>query len=156
MRRKDREKEEAFALQVLEHCEYATMATVDSKGMPYCVPLSPVLVGKTIYFHGALAGKKLENIKEHPQVCVSAVGHTKRVPEEFTTEFESAIVFGRCQVVEEEEEKTMALMAICEKYAKSHLHQAKEAIERSISRTAVIKVEIQSITGKAKVCPPKG
>ncbi len=156
MRRKDREKEEAFALEVLEHCEYATMATVDGKGMPYCVPLSPVLVGKTIYFHCALEGKKLENIKAHPQVCVSAVGRTKRVPEDLTMEFESAIVFGECQLVEEEEEKIMALMAICEKYAKSHLHQAKEAIERSLSRTGILKVEIESISGKAKVCPPKG
>lgn len=86
MRRKDRKKDADFALEVLRDCEYATLATVNEDGTPYCIPISPVLVDGCIYFHCALEGKKLDNINQNPNVCVSCVRHTKLVPEKFTTE----------------------------------------------------------------------
>ena len=153
MRRKDREKDEAFALAVLENCEYATLATVNPDGTPYCIPISPVLSGKNIYFHCALEGMKLDNIGHNANVCISAVGHTKLVPDKFTTEFESAVAFGKCVLVNNEDEKIHALRLICEKYAKSNLVNFDNAIKRSLSRTGIGRITIDSITGKAKKYP---
>ena len=151
MRRKDREKDASFALEVLRDCEYATLATINPDGTPYCIPVSPVLKDDTIYFHCALEGKKLTNIANNNAVCISGVRHTRLVPEKFTTEFESAVAFGNCVMVQDDDEKIMALRLICEKYAAENSGEFENAISRSLARTGVVKVEITGITGKAKI-----
>lgn len=150
MRRKDREQGREFALNVLRGCEYATLATVNLDGSPYSVPISPVLVGETVYFHCALEGQKIDNIANLDKVCLSCVGYTKLVPEKFTTEYESAVATGRCTVVTDREEKIMALRGICEKYAASNMDAFEGAVTKSLARTGICKVEIEQITGKGK------
>lgn len=62
MRRKDKERDAAFAWQVMAEAPYATLSLVDGEGRPYAVPVSQAAwpEGKCIYFHCALAGKKYE------------------------------------------------------------------------------------------------
>ena len=150
MRRKDREKDAAFALEVMRDCEYATLATTNPDGTPYCIPISPAVQGSTIYFHCALEGQKLTNINKNNSVCISAVRHTKLLPEQFTTEYESAVAFGRCSIVTDDDEKTTALKLFCEKYAKNYMEQAVKKITRLLNDVCVCKIEIEKITGKAK------
>ena len=65
------------------------------------------------YFHGALEGKKLEAIKAHPEVCLSAI--TRCAPTvgpkdwSFTLQFKSAIAFGKAEIVTEDAEKIHGL-----------------------------------------------
>ena len=40
MRRKDRERDAAFAWQVMTAAPYATLSLVDESGKPYAVPVS--------------------------------------------------------------------------------------------------------------------
>ncbi|MEG0918810.1 MAG: pyridoxamine 5'-phosphate oxidase family protein [Anaerovoracaceae bacterium] len=150
MRRKDREMSPEFGLQVIENCQYGTLATVNQDGRPYCIPVSPVVSEGVIYFHSAAAGHKVENLMGCQDVCLSAVGQTQLVPEEFTTKFESGVVFGKCHQVLDEAEKIEALRCICEKYAHSNMKGFQDAITRSLGRTAVFKIEIDQVTGKAK------
>ncbi|MBQ1996350.1 MAG: pyridoxamine 5'-phosphate oxidase family protein [Clostridia bacterium] len=150
MRRKDREQTKEFALKVADNCDYAVMSMVDPDGNPYCVPLSIVREGENLYFHCALEGYKLECLRNNNNVCISCVGRTKNVPEEFTTEFESAIIRGKAFEVIEKEEKIHALKLICLRYAKSNMANFDSAIEQSLTRTGIWKIEIEDITGKAK------
>lgn len=150
MRRKDREQTKEFALKVADNCDYAVMSMVDPDGNPYCVPLSIVREGENLYFHCALEGHKLECLRNNSNVCVSCVGRTKNVPEEFTTEFESAIIRGKAFEVTEKEEKIHALKLICLRYAESNMANFGSAIEQSLTRTGIWKIEIEDITGKAK------
>ena len=149
MRRKDRERDESFALEVLRDCEYATLATTNPDGTPYCIPISPVLIENTIYFHCAPEGQKLENINKNNIVCISGVGYTKLIPEKITTEYESAVATGKCYIVTDNEENIMALKAICEKYAKSSMEHFEKKIAEYSHRTCVCKIELMKITGKA-------
>ena len=151
MRRKDREKDAVFALEVLRDCEYATLATVNSDGTPYCIPISPVVIGNSIYFHCATEGKKLDNINKNIAVCISCVRYIKPVPEKFTTEYESTVAMGQCETVSDKEEKITALRAICEKYAKSNMGGFDDEIAKSLNRTCICRVDIQQITGKANI-----
>ncbi len=151
MRRKDREMDNIFALEVLRDCEYATLATVNEDNTPYCIPISLVLIDNCIYFHCASEGKKLDNIKLNQNVCISCVRHTKLIPEKFTTEFESSVAIGKCEIVNDDTEKILALKLICEKYASSNMAEFDNAIKRSLSKTTVCKIIIECITGKAKI-----
>lgn len=152
MRRKDRERDEVFARDVLDRCEYATLAMVDEEGTPYCVPISPVMVDGALCFHSARHGRKADLMRANPQVCVTAVCDTRLVPEDFTTEFASAVACGRAAEVTDDAEKVRVLRALCERYAASNMAGFGDAIERSLKRTAIWKVELEEVTGKAKVC----
>ena len=126
------------------------MSVVDPEGKPYCVPLSIVREEEKLYFHCALEGFKTDCLRNSNDVCVSCVGKTKNIPEEFTTEFESAIIRGKAFEVTDKEEKIHALKLICLRYAESNMADFDSAIERSLSRTGIWKIEIADITGKRK------
>jgi len=152
MRRKDRERGSAFALEVLRDCEYATLATVNADGSPYCIPISPVLVdGDTVYFHSATEGQKLDNINNNSAVSISCVRHSIVIPEKFTVEYESAVVTGACSVVSDKDEKILALKKLSEKYAINHMNHFDREMEKYFHRTCVCKIDIVQITGKANI-----
>ena len=151
MRRKDRERDASFALEVLRDCEYGTLATINTDGTPYCIPISLVLVENTVYFHCATEGQKLVNISKNNSVCISCVRHTKLVPEKFALEYESAVATGTCVIVSDDDEKIRVLKKVGEKYAKSEMEHVGEKIAKSLHNTCVCKVDIIQITGKASV-----
>jgi len=151
MRRKDREKDASFAFEVLRDCEYATLATINPDGTPYCIPISPVLVDNVIYFHCATEGQKLVNINDNNRICMSCVRHTKPIAETFTAEYESAVVFGKCIIVSNDDEKIMALRKLCEKYAESNMDNFDNSIAKWFHMTCVCKIDIEQITGKSNM-----
>lgn len=150
MRRKDRETDEAAALAVADKCEYAVLSTINEDGTPYCVPVSPVRDGRFIYFHCAKAGQKVDNLRRSPAVCLACVGDTFRPPDEFTTAYESAIIFGAATEVTEDGERIRALRLLCQRHTPAHMDAFDAEVERSLPRTGVWKISIERITGKAK------
>lgn len=150
MRRKDKALSAQDALQLLRDGEYGVLATVDADGQPYGVPLSYVYINGSIYFHCALVGHKLENINNNAKVSFSVVGRTEIIPAEFTTGFESVIAFGKASVIAGEE-RYQALMGLSEKYSPEFVADAPAYIEKYDKQTAVVRIKVESMTGKAKI-----
>ena len=75
MRRKECERDEAFAWEVLKNAVYSTVSMVHPDGTPYATPVNIVgdEVYKTLYFHCAGAGERWEILKDGAPVCVTAV-----------------------------------------------------------------------------------
>ena len=149
IRRQDRLLDESRAREVLQAGEYGILSMATEQG-GYGVPINYALVRDTIYLHCAPEGRKLRAISADERVSFCVVGHSRVVSEHFTTEFESVIVQGRARVVEAENERRMALRAIVEKYSAEHIEEGLKAIERSIHRTAVIAVNVETFSGKIK------
>lgn len=147
---------EDFALSVADKCEYAVLSMTDTDGDPYCVPVSIAREGMTLYFHSAKTGFKAEAMRKHPKVCVACVGNTHLVPEQFTTEYESAVIRGTAHEVLDEEEKKKALRLICERYTPSNMGGFERAVSESLFRTAIWRIEITEITGKRKKYDSQG
>ena len=123
---------------------------VYQKGYPYCIPISIVRENENIYFHCAKDGKKVELMRKCPNVCMTFVGNTYREKDKFTTKYESAIAYGIAQEVYLEEEKVIALRMLCERHTPTNMENFEKEIAKSLSKTAVWKVTIDSITGKCK------
>jgi hypothetical protein len=153
MRRKDKALLKDDAVRLLQEGEYGVLSTVDGKGQPYGVPLNYVLRNDCLYFHCALEGHKLDNLLANSRVSFCVVGRTNVLPAEFSTEFESVIVFGEASVVQGNE-RYQALVGLLEKYSPEFLDEGRAYIEKFDNRTKVVRIEIDSITGKAKY-PPK-
>lgn len=156
MRRKDRALtvEESFSL--LERGVFGTLAVMDGSGWPYAIPLSYVVMDGRLYFHSAAKGRKVEALAACDKVSFSVVGDVEAVyTKDFTTWYESVMVFGRVSLVEDEQEKFRSLEELARKYLPEHMDKADQDIRRSISRTYVYRLVPELVTGKAKKPGPK-
>lgn len=172
MRRKDRAMDEDFAYSVIDKAGYATLATINEDGSPYCIPVSFAREGNRLYLHSAYQGAKMDNIRRNPQVCLSFVGEVQVPPPRtgeqiaeamkdpktfgkylgtiFTTEYESAVIFGTATIIEDREEKIRGLKLIAEKYTPWNMPYFEAAVEASLKVTCVLRIEITAVTGKRK------
>ena len=149
-RRRDRIWDEAEARRLLARGEYGFLAMNGIDGYGYGVPLSYVYAGDRIYFHCAPQGYKLECLAADARVCFCVVGHTRVVPEDFTTAYESAMAFGRVVCGLSDAEKAEALDGLVRKYSPDHLVRSKTYIARSFARTNVLRLDIEHVAGKCK------
>ena len=145
-----------WALEVMHKAPYITVSFTDAMGRPYGLPLSLASAdGVNWYFHCALEGKKLDAIKIHPEVCLSAV--TRCTPTvgpkdaTFTLQYKSAIAFGKATIVEDDVDKTKGLRLICERFLPDHMAAFDSSINRSLHRTAVVRITLtEPPVGKRK------
>ena len=152
----------AFALEVLDKAPYITISFTRPNGTPYGVPLSLARTDdKTFYFHCALDGEKLDCIAANSNVALSAV--TRCTPTvgpkdgSFTLQYKSAMAVGKAVMVTDREEKIEALKAICLRFLPKHMDAFDDAIQRSLERTAVVKITLtEPPTGKRKQYDKEG
>lgn len=162
MRRADREMSEKFAIEVFNKAPFVTVSFTRADNTPYCIPLSVVVKDeRTMYFHCAKEGEKLDCIAHTPNVCLSAVSRCKPTmgPKDgnFTLEFKSAVAFGTATMVEDEEEKAEAMRIICKRFLPEHMDRFDEALRRSLAHTAVVRITLSGpATGKRKEYGPDG
>ena len=149
VRRKDREISIDVATQLLAEGEYGVLSTAGLDGQAYGVPLNYIYKDNCLYFHCALEGHKLDNIKANNKVSFCVVGKTRVLPDKFTAEYESAIAFGTATEVQGSERQD-ALLSILEKYSPDFMEEGKKTIAKYENKTRIIKMAINHLTGKAR------
>jgi hypothetical protein len=149
IRRKDRQIQNDEVIRLLGNCDYGVLSTVGSDNQPYGVPLNYVYQDNCIYFHSAITGHKIENLESNSKVSFCIVGRTKVLPNKFTTEYESAVIYGTATIVQGEDRQN-ALLLLLKKYSPEHISEGKEIIQKQDKATKVIRIEIEHMTGKAR------
>jgi nitroimidazol reductase NimA-like FMN-containing flavoprotein (pyridoxamine 5'-phosphate oxidase superfamily) len=149
MRRKDREITEDEAIEILIKGEHGILSMCSPENEGYGIPLNYVLDNHQIYFHCAAAGSKLDYLRNNNKVSFCVVGNTTVIPSDFGTLYESTIVSGTTSEVDGNE-KREALKRIIEKYSADFIIEGNEYIDKLYDSVSVIKLSIQSITGKAR------
>ena len=149
VRRQDRLLDEERAREILQVGEYGFLAMASVEG-GYGVPINYAISGDTIYLHCATEGRKLQAVANDDRVTFCVVGEKRLIPEQFTTMYESVVASGSARIVEDGDERRQALRLIVEKYASQHVEEGLKAIERSLHRTAVVAIEVHTLTGKSK------
>ena len=81
------------------------------------------------------------------KVLFCAVGDTKVLPSEFSTNYVSAVAFGVALEVHGTE-RYNALILLLEKFSPDFMEEGKKYIEKLDKVTKVIEIEIQHISGK--------
>lgn len=147
MRRKDRQRDAAFAWAVFDRAPYGVLCLRDGEG-GYGVPVSPARIGETVYFHCALEGKKLSCIAQWPEAALTAA--EVNGPDYFSVCYASAILRGRVTVVEDEREKYEALLAITRRYCPDQIREADAYLRGHLKGTCVCRMDVREITGKER------
>ncbi len=149
VRRKNREVSDADAREILAAADHGVLSTVGPDGWPYGVPVNHVVDGDDIFIHSAMAGHKLENLAYQERVSYCVVASAKVLPERLSTLYESAVVFGRASLVEAAAEKARALELLAVRFCGGLTEAALETIRADGPRTAIVRIRIERITGKA-------
>jgi hypothetical protein len=149
LRRKDRAITEEEAMVLLSRAEYGVLSTVSENGKPYGVPLNFCIIDHCIYFHCAVEGRKIDNIKQNKSVSFCTVGNTEILPDQFGTKYESVIVSGEVEEVFDDN-KQIALEGLLNKYSPDFFDKGLKYIEALREKTRVFKITINSLSGKAR------
>jgi len=123
------------------------LAMVDGD-KPYIVPMNFGYSDGCVFFHSASKGRKIDLIKKNPNVCFEAdqlVRFKKaKLACNWGIEYKSVIGSGKAQLLDNLEEKIKGLNIIMSHYS----DRAFEYPDDMLEKTIVIKVRIDSMTGK--------
>ena len=148
MRRSDKEISDAGVIE-----EILLRATVCRLGLcednqPYVVPLCFGYQENALYFHCGSEGKKIDILRKNNNVCFEVdIDHELIEADQacgWGMKYKSVIGFGKALFIEDIELKREALDIIMHQYSEATFEYTQETIDN----TTIIKVEIESMTGK--------
>lgn len=154
MRRKKQELTQEETKEILLKGTSGVLAVLGGDGYPYAVPLSFVYdaADAAVYFHCARSGHKLDAIRQNEKASFCVIGQDVIVPEEYTTYYTSAIVFGQIHILEDEAEKRRAIEKLAVKYApKDSEAGRKAAINKDFAPLCMLKLSIGHMSGKQSI-----
>lgn len=151
MRRKDRQISREEAMDILSAAEHGILSTVMEDGRSYAVPFNFAAEGESVYLHCSTApGTTLCNIARDERVCFTCVGSTQLLPDKFATLYESCVVFGQAELLQDEAQRRHGLELLLEKYSPAFPEEGQAYIEKLFELTGVIRIKIEHISGKAR------
>ena len=149
MRRSKQELSQKETLDIIENSTSGVLALAGDDGYPYAVPISHAYSDGRLYFHSAIEGHKIDSIKRSGKASFCVISQDDVVPEHYTTNYKSAIAFGCIRIVENEDEKIEILRKLGKRFAPDNTEEMlTDEIAGAISRTAVLEMTIEHLTGK--------
>lgn len=145
MRRKEREcAEPSFFNELLTSAQVMIIA-FQTETFPYVIPVNFVFMDGALYVHSATEGRKLDCLHNAPDVGFSVYELLGIDREKATTLYSSLYGEGQAHLVRHDEEKQAALAALAKKYQS---HCPCPIPDAMLKKTAVLKIEIHSLSGK--------
>ena len=148
MRRSEKEIADRSEIDAIIHRGQVCHLGLSDQGQPYVVPLCFGYDGKALYFHCAKAGRKLDILRRNNKVCFEIASVEGLVEADkgcdWGIRYQSVIGFGVAHLVDDATDKQNALRVIMAQYSQRTFSFPPE----TVLRTAVVKVEIESLTGK--------
>ena len=148
MRRNDKEIHDRDAVEAIIRDSLVCRLALSDENRPYVVPLCFGYRDNALYFHSSPEGKKIEILRKNGNVCFEFDIDQEVVQDEkpckWTMNYRSVIGFGKGSLVENLEEKKKGLDVIMQQYS----GRSYEYLQPEIENTVIIKVEIESMTGK--------
>jgi uncharacterized protein len=148
MRRNEKEIKDPAALRAVIQQSTVCRVGLSDGNRPYIVPLCFGYEEGFLYFHAAHEGQKIEIIKKNSCVCFEFEANAAVVEEQQACDwgmrYQSVIGFGTAVFLEDVEEKRRALEIIMRQYSK----RSFSFPEQALAGTTVIRVAIESMTGK--------
>lgn len=150
--------------ELLQKCRVGRLATQGVDGYPYITPLNYVYFRGSVYFHCALKGEKLDNIRRHDKVCFEvdiplAYLDTRydisRPPCEVGQFYQSAIIRGRAEIVEQMDEKIAALNALMASHEGVDVYEGISEESKAVAFCEVVMIKIDSLSAKAALAQNK-
>lgn len=157
VRRKDRVMESPQQMEeLLEQAAVGRLALVTKEG-PYLVPVNFLFLPGAIYVHCAQAGRKFEALKADGRVCFEVDEAGPQVLSArgcgISQLYRSVLCFGSASFIEDPAEKRAILVKMIEKYVPAS-YPVSPMNEENLTKTALVKIAIETMTGKGQALSP--
>ena len=149
IRKKKNQISTEAAEQLLWEARRGILAVNGREGYPYAIPINYYYDREVqkIYFHGARAGHKAEAIRACDKVCFTVYGGETLRDEAWAPYLQSAVVFGRCRLMESGPEATRRLKQFAMKYYPEE-QLADREIAASGRAAQMFEITIEHVSGK--------
>ena len=146
--------------QFLNDEHVGRISSIDVNGFPQIIPMNFVFQNDAIYIHSHLKGEKLDNISKNNKVGFEADRELEFLPSYFEdphnasladTLYISVVIKGIASFVSDNEEKTLALNGLMEKYQPEGYYDPLKSDMRVLDAVSVIKVNPKTLHGKYKI-----
>ena len=136
------------------------ISSIDKQGFPQIIPMNFVFLNDLVYMHSHIRGEKIENIKRNSKVGFEVDRNLEFLPSYFSdpedasladTLYISVVIKGEAQLVEDNEEKVLALNGLMEKYQPEGQYKPMNKDMGVLNATAVIKIIPKEMNGKYKI-----
>jgi nitroimidazol reductase NimA-like FMN-containing flavoprotein (pyridoxamine 5'-phosphate oxidase superfamily) len=136
------------------------LATIGEDGYPYITAVNYVYFRGAIYFHCASSGEKLDNIGRDNRVCFAVdrplayldTAFDKSLPAcEVGQFYQSVVIRGRAEIVDELEEKVAALNALMAVHEGVADFSGIKGDSKAVKLCHVVAVRIESLSAKANL-----
>ena len=151
MRRKRQLLSDDETINILNSCTSGVLALLGDQEYPYALPISYVYDDGCIYFHSATTGHKIDAITSNEKCSFCVIEQDNVIPSEFTTYFRSVIAFGRIHIINDDATRMKALQILGNHYNHGDDENLRKEIEKGWSHVAVMRMEIEHITGKEAI-----
>jgi nitroimidazol reductase NimA-like FMN-containing flavoprotein (pyridoxamine 5'-phosphate oxidase superfamily) len=149
MRRKEKEIKSKSEIESIINSGQVCRVAFSLNDEPYIVPMYYGFKDNFLFFHSAKQGKKIDIIKKNNRVCFEIdMNHhivNTGVPCNWKNSYSCVIGFGKAKLIENFSEKVKALNDIIDHYSPGTIY---EFPKENVLKTAIIKIEIEEITGK--------
>ena len=149
MRRFKQQLGDEDCLAVLQTARRGVLSVHGDDGYPYAVPLNFVFDPdtRTLYFHMAVSGHKLDAIERDSRVCFTVMDDGYKVEGDWAWYVRSVVVFGKAEVVKNEAMRDRWLRALAAKYFPP-AEDVEDDMRRNAPRALVVAVKAAHISGK--------
>ncbi|HOO31786.1 MAG TPA: pyridoxamine 5'-phosphate oxidase family protein [Thermotogota bacterium] len=154
MRRKDKQIGDIkYVKSIITENNLLHLGLSDSN-RPYVIPLNYGYDGENLFIHCAMAGKKIDIIKnntdEYGTPCFFEISDSIRVVTDeescsCTTHYRCVMGSGRISIIDDSKEKLEALKLIVRHIEKREATSLPEAV---VEKTCVLKITVEELTGK--------
>jgi len=148
MRRKEQEITDRAAIESIIAKSMVCRLALSEDDRPYIVPLCFGYEDNALYFHTAREGKKIDILKKNNRVCFQVDCDHELVTDDtackWSMKYRSVVGFGKAFLIDDPEAKRKALDSIMQHYG----GRASGYSAAAMDKTLIIKVEIESMTGK--------
>ncbi len=136
------------------------IASIDRNGFAQIIPMNFVFLNDIVYMHSHVQGEKLDNISENGKVGFEADRELEFLPSYFSdphdasladTLYISVVIKGMASLVNNRDEKTLALNGLMKKYQPEGHYDPILPDMQVLDAVSVIKIVPQSVRGKYKI-----
>ena len=153
-------KSKSKIIKFLNEEDTGRISSIDEQGFPQIIPMNFVFLNDSVYMHSHIRGEKIENIKRNSKVGFEVDRNLEFLPSYFSdpedasladTLYISVVIKGEALLVENNEEKVLALNGLMKKYQPEGRYKPMDKDMDVLDATAVIKIIPKEMNGKYKI-----
>lgn len=135
--------------QLLHNERRGILAVNGDEGYPYALPVNYYYdeINNKIYFHGAKVGHKVDALKTNDKICFTVYGHETIKEEKWAPYVQSAILFGRCHLLEYNDQTMDKLKNFAMKYYPNE-KMVDDEIKATGKAVQIYEITIEHLSGK--------